>query len=604
MIKQELLATLNEALKTHAEQLNIPAENGVMALLNVERPRQADHGDYAVNVSPLAKYAKMPPPQIASIVAEGFAKTGWSPTVIGGFINLAVDESRLAQSLFRTLTSEKPGQNQAMKDTRCLLEFVSANPTGPLHIGHGRWVALGDSIGRIFRHSGAMVTNEFYINDAGSQMYNIANSLWYRCLELLGKTTFPQPPEEGKPYPFYPGEYVIDMAKHFLGTVESDGPLAGKSHRDLILAWDNPEHKASDDAIQVLKRYTREEMLKQQRALIERCRLSFDVWFSESTLYEQGEVQAIIQTLKEKGLVEEREGALWFLSSQFGDDQDRVLIKSDGNYTYLTADIAYHDNKYKRQNDYYNLFINIWGADHHGYIARMKAAMAALGHDPDKLEIILGQLVNLIVGGERTRMGKRKKMLTLEELVDEVGVDAFRFWMVSKSQDTPLDFNVELAASATEENPVFYVQYAHARCASILRNAFQPRLDTLSKQELPPLLKEDDWQTFLNTLTPDALMPLFTRLENEQAKASLKELILKLDSFEDRVMDAARQRFPHIIARYTQDVAADFHSFYNVCRILVPDPELAKVRLVVICAIKRVLAQALDLVGVSAPEQM
>ena len=280
------------------------------------------------------------------------------------------------------------------------------------------------------------------------------------------------------------------------------------------------------------------------------------------------------------------------------------MIKSDGNYTYLTADIAYHDQKFRRDNGFYNLFINIWGADHHGDIARMKAALEALGHDPAKLEIILGQLVNLIIDGERTRMGKRKKMLTLEELVEEVGVDAVRFWMVSKSQDTPLDFNVQLAASASDENPVFYVQYTDARCAGILRNAFQPRLDTISKTELPAILNQEEWQAFLESLTADSLASLFTQLENDQAKASLKELILKLDSFEDKILDAARQRLPHLIARYTQEVAADFHRFYNFCRILVPDGEVAQVRLVVILAIKRILAQALELLGVSAPDKM
>jgi arginyl-tRNA synthetase len=591
MIKQQLLESLNSVLKQKATALNLPVGNG--CLLAIERPKQGSFGDYAVNVSSLAKYAKMAPPQIAGMLAEDFAQAGWEPSLAGGFINFQVSEARLIQSLLHLIQVDKPGQNETMKETHCLLEFVSANPTGPLHIGHGRWVALGDSIGRLFRHCGATVTNEFYVNDAGNQIFNLANSIWYRCLEILetgGKLPEAVPDQ---PYPFYPGEYVIDLAQDFL-----------VDHRQAVLAWDTPEHQAPEEAIQSITAFSKERIMAHQKALMAQCHLTFDEWFSEKTLHTQGSVEDIIKTLQANGVTYEKEGALWFASSRFGDDQDRVLIKSDGNYTYLTADIAYHDQKFQRDNSFYNLFINIWGADHHGYIARMKAALEALGHDPAKLEILLGQLVNLIIDGERTRMGKRKKMLTLEELVEEVGVDAVRFWMVSKSQDTPLDFNVQLAASASDENPVFYVQYAHARCAGILRNTFQPRLDTISKTELPPILNQEQWQAFMGNLSPDSFASLFTQLENDPAKASLKELILKLDSFEDKILDAARQRLPHLIARYTQEVAADFHRFYNVCRILVPDAEVAQVRLVVILAIKRVLAQALELLGVSAPDQM
>ncbi len=593
MIKQTLLTHLRNALHQHAAQLNLTDPDAALGLLNIERPRQAEHGDYAVNVSPLAKLARMGPPQIAPIIASGLSAEDWSPSVIGGFINVRVSPALLRQALTTMALVTKPGQNTSLAETQCLLEFVSANPTGPLHIGHGRWVALGDSLARLMTHCGAHVTKEFYINDAGSQMNNMAQSLWYRCLEILGTGGKLPEPIEGQKYPFYPGEYVIDAAKVFLET-----------HKDRVLAWDNPEHQAPPDAIDALKAYGKTVMLDQQKTLMAQCRLEFDVWFSESTLHEQGQVKATLATLQDRGMTYEQDGAIWFASSRFGDDQDRVLVKSDGNYTYLTADIAYHDNKYRRDNGKYNRFINIWGADHHGYIPRMKAAVEALGFNPDQLEILLGQLVNLIVDGERTRMGKRKKMLTLGDLVDEVGVDAVRFWMVSKSQDTALDFNVELAASSSDENPVFYVQYAHARCASILRNAFQPRLDTNTQETRPAILEETQWQAYLTGLSPDSLVALFETLDNKQAQAALRELILKIDSFDDRVPEAARQRLPHIIARYTMDLSAEFHRFYNVCRILVPDPQLAQVRLVVIYTLKRVLAQALDLLGVSAPEQM
>jgi len=595
MIKQHLMRHLREILAEALEAFNLSSVDEGVSALNIERPRQADHGDYAINVSPLARFAKKAPPVIAQTMAEAFVARGFTCNVMGGFLNFHLQDAQLLDALCHLARAEKPGQNDALKDLHCLLEFVSANPTGPLHIGHGRWVALGDSLARLMRHCGATVTTEFYVNDAGTQMFNMANSLWYRSLEILDVgVSFPQKVDD-QPYPFYPGEYVKDLAGEFLTT-----------HASQVQAWDSPEHIAPPEAIEALCAFAKHRMLAEQTDLMKTCGLEFDRFFSEKALHEAGAVEAILKVLAERGVTSEQDGALWFHSTQFGDDQDRVLVKTDGKFTYLTADIAYHHEKYQRLHNGtpYNRFINIWGADHHGYIARMKAAMTALGHDSDQLEILLGQLVNLIVDGERTRMGKRKKMLTLAELVDEVGVDAVRFWMVSKSHDTALDFNVELAQSSSDENPVFYVQYAHARCASILRNALQPRLDTVNQTTLPALLTESDWHAFLKDLTPEALVPLMTHLENAQAKTELRELILKLDSFEDSLLTAARQRLPHVMARYTQELSAQFHRFYAVCRILTPDTAQTQVRLVVVATLQRVLAQALALLGVSAPDRM
>lgn len=592
-LKQQVTQHLEQALKQAETDLNLTDFSAALACLAVERPRDTAFGDYAVNVSPLARQAKLAPPKIADILANTESLQALSPTVIGGFINFKLPQAWLLESLVSLCKAAEPGKNSQLQDLACLIEFVSANPTGPLHIGHGRWVALGDSLSRILTHCGARVSKEFYINDAGNQIHNISQSIWYRCLEILETGGKLPEPIEGQPYPFYPGEYVIDLAKDFL-----------KDHKEAVLCWDTPEHIAPPEALAVLADFSKVAVMGAQKDLMARCGLVFDTWFSEKTLHESQAVIAMVERLKTLGMTYEKEGALWFASSQFGDDQDRVLIKSDGNYTYLTADIAYHDDKYTRNNATFNHFINIWGADHHGYIARMKAAMQALGYDPAKLEIILGQLVNLLIDGERTRMGKRKKMLTFADLVDEVGVDAVRFWMVSKSQDTALDFNVELAASNSDENPVYYVQYAHARCCSILRNAFSARFDTLHQQEKPPILQQAEWDDYLANLSATTIADLFETLENEQAKGALLQLLLKLDGFEDKVLEAARLRAPHVIARYTQDVAADFHHFYTVCRILTPDAALAKGRLVVIYALKRVLAQALALLGVSAPEQM
>ena len=593
MLKSTIADLLTEALEKSLEPLNIASSDEALSYLNIERPKQTQFGDFAVNVSPLAKIAKQPPPKIAQTLVDNIPTNGTQTNIVGGFINFTLSDKPLYQALISLLHAPEPGKNAALVDTRCLLEYVSANPTGPLHIGHGRWVALGNSLTRIMQHCGATVSQEFYVNDAGSQMVNIAKSVWYRCLEILG--TGGKLPEavEGQPYPFYAGQYVIDFAEKLC-----------TEYREQLLGWDSPSHEPPPEAIAWCQEHARAEMLAQQQALMERCGLVFDAFFSEKTLHESGLVVAMVQTLKDRGVAYEKEGALWLASEQFGDDQDRVLIKSDGQYTYLTADIAYHHEKFTRNNGFYNRCINIWGADHHGYIPRMKAALTALGHDPERLEIVLGQLVNLLIDGERTRMGKRKKMLTLEELVDEVGVDALRFWMVSKSQDTSLDFNVDLAASASDENPVFYVQYAHARCCSIIRNATHERLDTHTQTTLAPILTPDEWQQYLAACDEASIATLIEQLPNDESRQALKTLLIKLDSFEETLVSAAKLRLPHIVARYLLDLSADFHYFYNLCRILTDDPQVTQPRLLVIVAIQRVLKQGLALLGVSAPEHM
>lgn len=601
MIKSHVLQGLRSSLAECCEPLQLTSVEDALSHLALERPKQAQFGDYAVNVSPLAKMAKLPPPKIAELVAQAIETQAPSlaPSLAGGFINFKIAPSTMQSSLVTLLKQAKPGQNQQLTEQCILLEYVSANPTGPLHIGHGRWMALGNSLARLLRHCGSEVWEEFYINDYGSQMNNIAHSLWYRCCGLLNPAIpFPEK-KENEPYPFYPGEYVIDLAQTFLADPAQKVALEGWLAQSTA-----PPYKAPTDALDTLKQYAKTAMLAEQKALLERCGLVFDAWFSETDLHRNGQVAAMLDHLKTQGVTYEQDDALWFASSRFGDDQDRVLIKSDGSYTYLTADIAYHFEKLTRQNGHYKTALNIWGADHHGYIPRMKAAVEAMGFDPQRLEILLGQLVNLVVDGQRARMGKRKTMLTLGDLVDEVGVDAVRFWMVSKSQDTTLDFDVELATSSSDENPVFYVQYAHARCCSIFRNAFEPRLDTLSQHEAQPLLTQAEWQGFLDQLQPSDLDPLFESLPNEQAETALRELILKLDAFEDKLVEAASKRYPHVVVRYLLDLSADFHRFYNACRILVDDPPTCRARLVIIEAIRRVLAQGLELLGVSAPIQM
>lgn len=648
MIKTLLLQHLGLALEQAAPDLNALAfDPALLASFKLERPRNPDHGDYAVNVSFLARHTKMPPPAIAEVLAKHIPAvqaalplssgrvavaerpTPYELTVVGGYLNFKLSDALLQDVLLQLLQTEAPGRNESLASEKILLEYVSANPTGPLHVGHGRWAALGDSLVRIFRHCGAFVTPEFYINDFGFQMEKLALSVWWRSIELLkneGALTPAIPVAQdilqGRELP-YPGEFVIELAAgylqdaaqrqamladwtlyapHYLSVQEASTSHSPMSPDITTL----PEWGASIKAriIEVMAPL----ILKMQQALLDTMRVTFDVWTSEKqTLHDSGAVEKALETLKAMGQTYEDEGALWFRSSQFGDEKDRVLKKSDGSYTYLAADIAYHHEKFLRHTpngSTYNRILNIWGADHHGYIARMRGAIEALGHNPNHFEVLLGQLVNLLVDGERTRMGKRRKMLTLQDVVDEVGVDATRFWMVAKSADTTLDFDVDLAASASSENPVFYVQYAHARCCSIFRNATEsaPNIDT--GEMAPPLISPDALAAYEQSLTPEQLAPLFQSLTESKDQGVLRTLLLQLDGFELLVQDAARLRSPHFITQHMLDVAAHFHSFYNVCRILTPDPTLTQARLMLIRAIQKNLAQALALIGVSAPEKM
>jgi arginyl-tRNA synthetase len=675
MIRNRILAYLEAALEKAAPSLNgLTVDDAIRAGLKLERPRNPEHGDYAVNVSFLARHTKMAPPKIAEAIAPHLGACGvegapFEVQVVGGYLNLKLTEAVLREALVEIIHAEKPGRNESLKAERILLEYVSANPTGPLHIGHGRWAALGDSLVRILRHCGAFVTPEFYINDAGVQMQNIAKSVFMRCQEVLAENdelpiktyTWPEPPP-------YPGDYVVDLAHEY---------LADQSRKQAILNYWESVIKSPgietapllfEAPLPTLQQYgfinfARDRMLGLQKALLDEMHVYFDTWISEKAhLYErkdaeglnpieaalrkfdgkrvplksylqqllqnkdlckkaqnagfelENQIQQLLQdeelptkleTFEDQSLplIFEQDDATWFRSTAYGDEKDRVLRKSDGSFTYLTPDIAYHDDKFNRPEGYTRI-MNIWGADHHGYIPRMRGAIAALGHDPEKFEVLLGQLVNLIVEGERTRMGKRRKMLTLQDVVEEVGVDATRFWMVSKSADSSLDFDVDLAASASSENPVFYVQYAHARCCSILRNATEPAPNVDTGEMAPPYVEALELSDFECRLTPEDLKLVFDSLTDEREKAILKTLVLHLDHFENIVQDAARLRSPHFLTQYMMELAANFHSFYGVCRILTPEPALTKARLMLIVAIRKTLAQALELIGVSAPKQM
>ena len=536
--------------------------------LVIEKPKNADFGDFAVNVSSLARQARIAPPMIANAIVEYLNNKEYETSVVGGFINFKLSDKMLTDVIKEILEKkENYGKPEAIDAEKIILEYVSANPTGPFHIGHGRWAAMGSALANLLKFYGHDVFQEFYINDAGSQIQKLGRSLLIRVKQELGENVdFPEDEQERKNY--YPGEYLIPVAKDFL-----------------------TENQPTED-IQVLSDSAKKYMENVQKELLEKFRVHFDKFYSELDLHKSGKVDASYKKLQESGKLYEKDGAMWFKSSEYGDDQDRVIKKADGSNTYLTADIAYHIDKLDRG---FDRLINIWGADHHGYVPRVKASIEALGYDPNKLEVLLGQLVNLVINGNEVRMGKRKNMVTLEDLIDEVGIDATRFWMCMRNIDTTLDFDIELAKTASDENPVFYVQYAHARVCSILRNLVNEKLNTETGEKTPAPMTEEEFQKAISTVDYEAM---------KKAIPTAKKLILKLEEFKSMIESSAKSRTVYTVCRYVQDLAGEFHSFYNSNRVICDDNDLMKSRVALVYSIKTVLKNALDILAVSAPERM
>ena len=552
-------------------------------VLNAEIPKNEEFGDIAINVSSLARLAKMAPPAIAQAVAEAINIEDCEISTVAGFINFKPGKSFL-NAIVKEIMNQKSdyGSNDYGAGQKVILEYVSANPTGPFHIGHGRWAAMGSALANLLKFAGYEVYQEFYINDAGNQIKNLGRSLHIRVLQQLGeKVDFPSDEAEKKSY--YPGDYLIPVAKEF---VEQNPDFAKSLTKDLT-----PEQ------LDVLSSFAKARMLELQKELLNKFHTHFDNFYSETDLHKSGKVEKCVNKLKELNMLYEKDGALWFKSSNFGDDQDRVLKKTDGSNTYLTADIAYHHDKIQRG---FDKLINIWGADHHGYVARMKAAIEALGDNPDKLEVLLGQLVNIVLNGEATRMGKRKNMVTLEDLIDEVGVDATRYWMIIRSIDTTLDFDIELAKSKTDDNPVFYVQYAHARACSIFRNAKTQRVNVETKETIAPLFEEAE----LDKAIQEADLNLLWSVEDEKSTASARKLILKLEEFKPLILMAAKNRAPYMICKYLQELSGCFHQFYTFSRVLTDDKKLSAARLALVKSVSTVIKTCLCLLAVDAPERM
>lgn len=577
MIKDYFLNEIETAIKKAIKDNKLgEMKEYTRGSLSTERPKNADFGDFAINVSSLARFARIAPPLIAKNILEYVEKDNNEYSVVAGFINFKAGKTLLSNAIEEIFKKDTNyGKPENVKTEKILLEYISANPTGPFHIGHGRWAAMGSVLANLLKFYGHEVYQEFYINDAGSQIQKLGRSLAIRVRQELGEDIdFPTDEIERKN--FYPGDYLIPVAKEFIKKYPNE-----KTFEPL-----------SDTTLKLLCDFAKDYEEKVQRDLLDNFRVHFDNFYSELSLHKSGKVEECVQKLRDSGKIYEKEGAEWFKSSEYGDDQDRVIKKADGSNTYLTADIAYHIDKLERG---FDRLINIWGADHHGYVARVKASIEALGYDPNKLEVLLGQLVNLVINGNEVRMGKRKNMVTLEDLIDEVGVDATRFWMSMRNIDTTLDFDIELAKTNSDENPVFYVQYAHARACSILRNAVEEKLNTETGEKTPAPMTKAELDELINNYKLETILPTLD---------TAKKLILKLEEYKSMIKTSAETRQVYTICRYVQELASEFHSFYNSNRVISDDKEMMRARLALVIGVKKVLRNALNILAVNAPEKM
>ncbi|MEG0384603.1 arginine--tRNA ligase [Solibacillus cecembensis] len=551
---EQLQQSIKAALAAAVEKAGL-VEAGTELNIHLETPKDKANGDFATNIAmQLTKLAKKPPRAIAEAIIENVETEGTDiekMDIAGpGFLNITVRKDFLASVVKAAFEQgEVYGRSNAGGAQKVQVEFVSANPTGDLHLGHARGASVGDSLCNVLDFAGYDVSREYYINDAGNQINNLAYSLEARYKQALGMTA--DMPEDG-----YHGQDIIDIA----------GNLSNEFGATIL-------DKTDEERFEFFREHGLKLELDKLKKDLKDFRVDFDVWYSETSLYKNGKIEVALDKLKANGHVFEEEGATWFRSTTFGDDKDRVLIKNDGSFTYLTPDIAYHEDKLVRG---FQKLINIWGADHHGYIPRMKAAIEALGYDRETLEVEVIQMVQLYKNGEKFKMSKRTgNAVTMRELVEEVGLDAVRYFFVKTAGDSHMDFDLDLAVSQSNENPVYYAQYAHARISSILRSAGE--------------------QGFAATLENVALLTA----EKEE------DVLKKVGAFPQVVADAAKHRTPHRIANYIQELAAAFHSFYNAEKVLnVDNKELTEARLALITAVKTTIANALKLIGVSAPEKM
>ena len=554
--------------------------------VRLDHTKDNSHGDYATNIAlMLSKQAKMKPVDLAKIIVDQLEESSFinKIEIAGpGFINFFIsDES--SSSVVSEIIDQGPlyGSSEIGQGKKVLLEYVSANPTGPLHVGHGRGAAYGATISNLLRAVGFKVDNEYYVNDAGRQMDILAVSIYLRYLSLCGENL--RFPDNG-----YQGQYIKDIAQVIYDTsgeefykkldlifanVSKDASEGGdkESHIDGLI-----ENSKSilGDSFRAIFQVGIESILGGIKSDLSEFGVVFEKWFSEQSLIDTGLSESCISKLKESQKVYEKDGALWFKTTNYGDEKDRVVVRDNGNHTYFASDIAYHFDKFERG---YDKIINVWGADHHGYISRVKASIDALGHSPDKLEILLVQFANLYRGGSKVQMSTRSgSFVTLEDLRKEVGNDAARFFYILRKSEQHMDFDLDLAKSKTNENPVYYIQYAHARICSVFRQANEKEMEV------------DHSQANLSLLT----------------EGIEKNIIKELSRYKSVLESSAIQYEPHQLAYYLRDLSTHFHSYYNACKFIVEDKHLTQARLSLIHATRQILINGLSILGVSAPESM
>lgn len=547
-VKQTLVEEIEASIKKAELADDIPE-------IKIEIPKDVKNGDYSTNIAMvLTKIAKRNPREIAQAIVDHLdaSKAHVKNVDIAGpgFINFYLDNQYLTDIIPEAIQKgDQFGKAEESKNKNILLEYVSANPTGDLHIGHARNAAVGDTLANILIAAGYHVTREYYINDAGNQISNLARSIETRFFESLGDDSH-EMPEDG-----YNGKDIVEIGKD--------------------LADKHPEIKdySDDERLKTFRQLGVDYEMSKLKKDLSDFNTHFDNWFSETSLYEKGEIKEVLAKMNELGYTYEANGATWLRTSDFKDDKDRVLIKKDGNYTYFLPDIAYHFDKVQRGND---ILIDLMGADHHGYINRLKASLETFGVDSDRLEIQIMQMVRLMQNGEEVKMSKRTgNAITLREIMDEVGVDAARYFLTMRSPDTHFDFDMELAKEQSQDNPVYYAQYGHARICSILKQAKEQGIDISTDVD-------------------------FSKITNEKAI----ELLKKVAEFEPTIESAADSRAPHRMTNYIQDLASHFHKFYNAEKVLTDDIEKTKAHIALVEAVRITLNNALALVGVSAPESM
>ena len=552
MIKYKIARLLEQAAKAAQVEGLLPAI--ALPEVTLERPQNPKHGDYASSLPlKLAKAARMDPLAIANILAKLLAETKEVRKVsvaAPGFLNFSLTDRWLAEQVEEILSAGKDyGKLTLGKGIKVQIEFVSVNPTGPIHVGHGRGAVLGSTLANVLRAAGYDVEREYYVNDAGNQMDAFYRSLYCRYLQALGK-------ECDMPADGYQGYYPVELAKKIVAEKK-------KAFLDM----------PPEQAVQEIGKIALPKVIADIKSDLKLLGVEFDVWFSERTLFEKGQYERAMALLRKGGYIEAREGAQWFVSTALGEDKDNVLVRTNGAPTYFASDVAYHYNKFIERG--FDQVINIWGADHQGHVSRMKAVVGALGIKPERLKIIISQMVTLRRGETLIRVSKRTgELITLRELVEEVGADACRFFFLSRSADSQMDFDLELAKKESADNPVYYVQYAHARIASILRLAQEQKVDSSPGD--------------VGLLTHEAEL----------------DLIRKMVLLPEIIELVAQKQEPHHLPYFAQDLATSFHAFYKQCRVVSENKELTCARLKLVKATQIILAKTLSLMGMKAPERM